>query len=70
MSFLRALARTTDCCKKGSGMIIGYARVITLEQNEALQTDALDKAGCENGCSLTMCLVRRCTGRNWTACLM
>ncbi|MFT9007866.1 recombinase family protein [Bifidobacterium aquikefiri] len=28
-------------------MIIGYARVSTLEQNEALQTDALDKAGCE-----------------------
>ena len=28
-------------------MIIGYARVSTLEQNERLQTDALDKAGCE-----------------------
>ncbi|KFI77123.1 recombinase family protein [Bifidobacterium mongoliense] len=28
-------------------MIVGYARVSTLEQNEALQTDALDKAGCE-----------------------
>jgi DNA invertase Pin-like site-specific DNA recombinase len=28
-------------------MIIGYARVSTLEQNKALQTDALDKAGCE-----------------------
>lgn len=28
-------------------MIIGYARVSTLEQNEALQTDALTKAGCE-----------------------
>lgn len=28
-------------------MIIGYARVSALEQNEALQTDALDRAGCE-----------------------
>ena len=28
-------------------MIVGYARVSTLEQNEALQTDALDRAGCE-----------------------
>ncbi|ROT86254.1 recombinase family protein [Bifidobacterium mongoliense] len=28
-------------------MIIGYARVSTLEQNERLQTDALTKAGCE-----------------------
>lgn len=28
-------------------MIIGYARVSTLEQNERLQTDALDRAGCE-----------------------
>ncbi|MEK0218860.1 recombinase family protein [Bifidobacterium mongoliense] len=28
-------------------MIVGYARVSTLEQNERLQTDALDRAGCE-----------------------
>ena len=28
-------------------MIVGYARVSTLEQNEQLQTDALTKAGCE-----------------------
>jgi DNA invertase Pin-like site-specific DNA recombinase len=28
-------------------VIVGYARVSTLDQNEALQTDALDKAGCE-----------------------
>jgi hypothetical protein len=28
-------------------MIVGYARVSTLEQNERLQTDALTKAGCE-----------------------
>jgi DNA invertase Pin-like site-specific DNA recombinase len=28
-------------------MMIGYARVSTVEQNEQLQTDALTKAGCE-----------------------
>lgn len=28
-------------------MIVGYARVSTLDQNERLQTDALTKAGCE-----------------------
>jgi DNA invertase Pin-like site-specific DNA recombinase len=34
--------------KKATAMaLIGYARVSTAEQNAALQTDALDKAGCE-----------------------
>ncbi|MDN6805512.1 recombinase family protein [Bifidobacterium mongoliense] len=28
-------------------MIVGYARVSTLDQNEQLQTDALTRAGCE-----------------------
>lgn len=28
-------------------MIVGYARVSTQDQNEALQTDALEEAGCE-----------------------
>src|SRR5205085_1096110 len=29
------------------GLTFGYARVSTLEQNEALQRDALESAGCE-----------------------
>lgn len=32
---------------KPSGDKIGYARVSTLEQDEALQRDALTAAGCE-----------------------
>jgi DNA invertase Pin-like site-specific DNA recombinase len=30
-----------------AGLAMGYARVSTLEQNEALQRDALDTAGCD-----------------------
>jgi hypothetical protein len=30
-----------------AGMIMGYARVSTLEQDESLQRDALNAAGCE-----------------------
>lgn len=29
-------------------MLIGYARVFTLDQNLELQTEALTKAGCKN----------------------
>ena len=31
-------------------MRIGYARVSTADQNPYLQEDALQKAGCEEGC--------------------
>ena len=30
-----------------TGLAFGYARVSTIEQNEDLQQDALDRAGCD-----------------------
>jgi DNA invertase Pin-like site-specific DNA recombinase len=38
---------TTMSTEKSSGYRIGYARVSTLEQDEALQHDALTAAGCQ-----------------------
>ena len=46
-------------------MVIGHAKVSTLEQNERLQTDALDKAGCER-VLIIMRRVRGRIGRSWT----
>lgn len=33
--------------KTGAGLVLGYARVSTLEQNEDMQRDALTAAGCD-----------------------
>ena len=33
--------------RHGTGLVLGYARVSTLEQNEDLQKDALTAAGCD-----------------------
>ena len=32
--------------RSGTGLVLGYARISTLEQNEDFQRDALTKAGC------------------------
>ena len=36
-----------ECDRTTTGMVMGYARVSTLEQDESLQRDALTAAGCQ-----------------------
>ncbi|MEE4244548.1 MAG: recombinase family protein [Kangiellaceae bacterium] len=46
-------------CTQGDYMLIGYARISTLEQNHDLQLDTLTQAGCQTIYTETMSGAKR-----------